>query len=730
MTEHLSSTSRRDILRLLATGVAMLGEQTRSAAQAQLSDPNHYKFGDLAVATLTPGTMPFDVIMGLNGRPLNGGRVYIGQPDKDPEQYPQPVYWGAEGQVPAAQPLETSDGYVVRAGTPSRWWTESPYSITVRDRQGRLVFYDRHVSPGLPSGLVREVADSAAALLASTEQFSAGSMIMTADGHTYKVANPDATDADLVTAGGVKLYVVDNGTATVGAFGAVYSGDESAIAQKMVQALGVLRVPAGKVLTCKNIELSHGTRVRVDGALRLPDGCVDFDRLLHATSKTSLDIRINEIDGNFAGQSGVIGTHLIYLVGCYSPKVRIHYAHDHYINSGAPMLDVAGDGRNTSTGAIWLHDCKNPDVIVDRLIGWGREGLMFNKCKGGQVGLGYALGTGGTEYSGLQANNEAILLLYAHVENAGASAVGFDVVNGRGGNIYVKNCREQHGVNLGHPGFPATGTVLENITVDGAWVGGIRVGANSEDVSVVNYTVLDAERGLQASDGVPSARFTSGVVRNSGRWNVVAGGADVFLTAVDSADLDPRVVQVTGVTGQFAAGETITGPSGSGVIRRVLNNLTGVKQRLHLSFVSGTFAVGSAVTGGTSGATGSVEYEAAPLQYLEQTGGRVIDDSRAVTSGTGTYVRHADGTAEFWCSLSIAVSAPDTDSTGTFTFPATMTWTVAPIAVADVASASVTGGYAITKKQVVSGVASIAVTMRASVAQSYGVTIYARGRWK
>lgn len=106
------------------------------------------------MATLTPGLMPFDVIIGLNGRPLNGGQVYIGEPNKDPEQFPQQVFWDAEGTIPAAQPLETADGYVVRTGTPARWWTDGAYSITVRDRHGRQVFHDKDVEFTLPDGCV------------------------------------------------------------------------------------------------------------------------------------------------------------------------------------------------------------------------------------------------------------------------------------------------------------------------------------------------------------------------------------------------------------------------------------------------------------------------------------------------------------------------------------------------------------------------------------------------
>lgn len=131
------------------------------------------------MATLTPGQMPFDVIIGLNGHPLNGGRVYIGEPNKDPEAYPLPVFWDADGTIPAAQPLETSGGYVVRAGTPARWWTTGAYSITVRDRQGRQVWHAAEVVLRLPDGSVTDTSlsndsEDLAAILAKLQFLQSG----------------------------------------------------------------------------------------------------------------------------------------------------------------------------------------------------------------------------------------------------------------------------------------------------------------------------------------------------------------------------------------------------------------------------------------------------------------------------------------------------------------------------------------------------------------------------
>ncbi|KRA62166.1 hypothetical protein ASD89_24090 [Caulobacter sp. Root656] len=84
---------------------------------------------------------PFELFLGLNGAALNGGKVYIGVAGMDPQTNPQQVFWDAAGTVPAAQPLPTQGGYVMRAGTPARVYTASPFSMRVRDRFDVQVFY-------------------------------------------------------------------------------------------------------------------------------------------------------------------------------------------------------------------------------------------------------------------------------------------------------------------------------------------------------------------------------------------------------------------------------------------------------------------------------------------------------------------------------------------------------------------------------------------------------------
>lgn len=448
-----------------------------------------------------------------------------------------------------------------------------------------------------------------------------------AGGHDYVVKPANAGDHHIATAGGVKLRVVNTDTATIDAFGATFSGDESAIAQKVLEEHGALRVDAGKVLTCKNVRLSAGNLVDVRGTLKLPDNCADNDRLLYATGADNLTININEIDGNRAGQRGSIGTHLIYLVECVNASIEVDRAHDHYAASNAAMPDPRGEGRNSSTGAIWLFRCQRANVTVRLLSGWSREGIFLEQCVESDVWLGHAQGTLGLEYSGLQVQGTRNRILHASVDNAGASGISFDTIQGVASNIVVTNNRARHGLNLGHPGYPASGSTITNVRSDGAWENGIQVSAGSTDVSISDFLVTNAGlAGLQVSDNARTVHASNGVISLSGRWNVITGGSQVTLTNVRSDSLDRMVLHVVDATGKFVAGETVSGPNGSGTVRKVLYWLNDTKQRLFLSRATGAFSSGDIIVGSVSTARAAISIAGAPTQRRELAGGTIIDD--------------------------------------------------------------------------------------------------------
>lgn len=90
-------------------------------------------------AAIAPFTQFFD----LDGKPLDGGTVWLGRPNENPETAAIPVYWDADGTLPAAQPIRTMNGYTVRNGRPAAIHTDAEYSLVVKNRRGELVLNER-----------------------------------------------------------------------------------------------------------------------------------------------------------------------------------------------------------------------------------------------------------------------------------------------------------------------------------------------------------------------------------------------------------------------------------------------------------------------------------------------------------------------------------------------------------------------------------------------------------
>ncbi|HEY8878271.1 MAG TPA: glycosyl hydrolase family 28-related protein [Roseateles sp.] len=82
---------------------------------------------------------PYPQFFGLDGSPLDAGNLYFGQVNQSPETSPVTVYWDAALTQPAAQPIRTLNGYPVRNGAPAMVYAAADYSLTIRDRRGRLV---------------------------------------------------------------------------------------------------------------------------------------------------------------------------------------------------------------------------------------------------------------------------------------------------------------------------------------------------------------------------------------------------------------------------------------------------------------------------------------------------------------------------------------------------------------------------------------------------------------
>jgi len=85
-------------------------------------------------------TPPFQSFLDAYGKPLQDGKIYIGEAGQNAETTPVAVFWDEAGTIPAAQPIRTSGGYPVRSGSPANIYVASSYSIIVKDKNDVLVF--------------------------------------------------------------------------------------------------------------------------------------------------------------------------------------------------------------------------------------------------------------------------------------------------------------------------------------------------------------------------------------------------------------------------------------------------------------------------------------------------------------------------------------------------------------------------------------------------------------
>lgn len=84
---------------------------------------------------------PFEFFADTNGDALDAGYIWIGEVNKDPRLYPVTIYYDQAQTIPAMQPLRTSNGYVVRNGSPTFLYVTGNYSVMVLDKRGRQVYY-------------------------------------------------------------------------------------------------------------------------------------------------------------------------------------------------------------------------------------------------------------------------------------------------------------------------------------------------------------------------------------------------------------------------------------------------------------------------------------------------------------------------------------------------------------------------------------------------------------
>ena len=84
---------------------------------------------------------PYPIFTDRDGSPLDAGYLYFGAVNENPETNPIQVYYDVNLTQPAAQPLRTASGYVMRNGSPALIYANNQFSVTIRDKKNQLVIY-------------------------------------------------------------------------------------------------------------------------------------------------------------------------------------------------------------------------------------------------------------------------------------------------------------------------------------------------------------------------------------------------------------------------------------------------------------------------------------------------------------------------------------------------------------------------------------------------------------
>lgn len=83
---------------------------------------------------------PFEIFYDINGRPLDDGFIWVGQPNLDPETNQISVFFDEALTIPAAQPIRTRNGFPANAGVQAQIFvSETTFSITIKNKNSTII---------------------------------------------------------------------------------------------------------------------------------------------------------------------------------------------------------------------------------------------------------------------------------------------------------------------------------------------------------------------------------------------------------------------------------------------------------------------------------------------------------------------------------------------------------------------------------------------------------------
>lgn len=112
---------------------------------------------------------PYPLFLDTHGNLAYGASIYVGEPNKDPRDFPITTYFDLALTTPAPQPLTTLGGLIVNDRDPSFiFMAEEDYSVMVLDANGVQVSYTASIATGEPQYQPLDSDLTAIAALATT----------------------------------------------------------------------------------------------------------------------------------------------------------------------------------------------------------------------------------------------------------------------------------------------------------------------------------------------------------------------------------------------------------------------------------------------------------------------------------------------------------------------------------------------------------------------------------
>ena len=200
-------------------------------------------------------TAPYQTFFDTRGNALEGGMIYIGVENLNPETDPVAVFYDEALTIAADQPLRTAGGRIFRNGSPADVFVSGRYSITVRDAGSVIVATKPSEGGSLPTEY-----DTRAELVTALPSLSLqDGEIVWAAGLAYRYSDGASTISDLPNLEPVLPLNVKHWNVT----GDGSTDDATGLTEAMSGGDRDIYVPEGTYLCESYVRLYQDTTIRL-----------------------------------------------------------------------------------------------------------------------------------------------------------------------------------------------------------------------------------------------------------------------------------------------------------------------------------------------------------------------------------------------------------------------------------------------------------------------------------